>query len=212
MDHKLVAVCLKTSKQVEIVKKAGGKIIDHKCLPGGRVVLLTSDGWIISHIYDIDSGFVQMDSIFKIDILKNLKEAKCENLAICPKYKFLAVHTTKMDEKASRILIFKLKEGKFEYFNQVIFQEENIDKICALTFFGYSGEYLILTGISYSDIEPIVFTFEILKESVREAKELRKIIKANKPRKLTKIGDELMSIDGRGKVVRVWYQGWINSV
>lgn len=212
MDHKLIAVCLRTSKKVVIDKKAGGKIIDHRCLPGGKVVMLTSDGWLMNYIYDIETRFVQMEGITKIDFLNNLKEIKCEALVICPKFKFLCVHTVKREEKASRILVYLIKENKFEYFNNVIIDEGNFDKIAALNFYNYLGDFLLLTGVSFSDVNSTVFTFEILKDSVREAKEMRKVVRANRPRKLTRIDGELVSIDGRGKVITISYDKWMNSV
>lgn len=90
----------------------GGWIIDTQCLPHDRVILLTTDGYLMLYCYDSKSGRSEQLNAFQIS-LNETKEEESVTLAISQNYEYIAVATRTLKGQnrypTSRVIIFRLK-------------------------------------------------------------------------------------------------------
>lgn len=143
---------------------------------------------------------------FQIE-LNSEREEQGMALTVCQKSKCFAVHLCGANCRASRLIVFELKNFLLEKRSVIDIGEENIKRFWAMEFFKYIGNHLILTAISCDEKKPIILTFCYNRKtkSFKELKDLRKKILAKWPFKLIRFDDVIFSSDNFSKIIEIKY-------
>lgn len=201
----IVCMNTRTKESFEIFNKTGGDCDDFHCLPGERVLLITEDGILILYKYNKREKKSELKTCKKIPLLRNRNEVAI-TLSVCPKNKIAAITTrVKTVYSMSRLLLYSIKEdNQLEYKAEIDLYDRDTMYFCAMSFFNYVGDILILTGLTRQD-NSILCTFIYDGESFWELVEKRMVTQAKNPRKLQLVGDEIIGADDFGKLIRIGY-------
>lgn len=188
------------------IRGIGGLIWDHQSFGNNRVAILRRDGWLRLHEYNFERKNSKILSETKIELLKERSEYAC-TLAICDKNQIIGVHTGASEYKASRVLFFQFSGAEITLKCEIDILSEGVSFLQAMTFFGYSGNYLSLCAITLNN-PALVMTFGYDTETSKgeEVEKLRKQVNASYCYKISKVGKKLVSSDENARKITIFYK------
>lgn len=130
-------------------------------------------------------------------------------LLVCKKGNLFIVHTVTNIWSASKIIVYRYDGlSQFEYMNEVDLFEEGLAYFHIMKEIGYhdDGSYTFMS-VTFDTIQPVVLTFNyhMGMNSVEEVTRLRKFFYGNSPYKMIRLGEEFVTSDKDGKIVKISY-------
>lgn len=199
-------VCMDTSNKefFEIDKVIGGDCDDFHCLPGEKVLLLTEDGFLILYEYNKREKSSKLLTYKKIPLFRNRNEVAI-TLSVCPRNKMVAITTrVKTVYSMSRLILYSIEKDSLEYKAEIDLYDRETKYFCAMSFYNYFDDNLILTGLTRQE-NSILCTFLYDGENFRELVSKRVITEAKNPRKLQLVNNVIIGADDFGKLIRISY-------
>lgn len=199
-------ICMNTNNKqsFEIQKTLGADCDDFQCLPGGRVLMLTEDGFLILQEYSKEEETSEVITYKQIYLLKNRNEVAI-TLVVCPQNKIAAISTrVKTVYSMSRLILYSIGEGSLDYKAEIDLYDRETKYFCAMSFYNYYNDNLILTGLTRQE-KSILCTFLYDGENFKELVSKRIVTEAKNPRKLQLVGNEIIGADDYGKLIRISY-------
>ena len=192
--------------RIDIEKDLGGHLWDHQVFGEAMdlVLSLTNDGWIVVHHIDLDGVKATQRCKYKTQFTERVEETS--TIAVCPKNRFLMVHT-RVNTRASRVLIMEFFGDRIQQRSSFDVYQQNIKYFHTAEFYGYVGNLLLLTAITWSEpmSKILSFSFDPKKGELVECGRFRKEIKTKKVRKLVKVDDVFFYSDLSSNLVMIKY-------
>jgi hypothetical protein len=186
----------------------GGWIIDTQCLPHDRVILLTTDGFLLLYCYNAEYRTSELLNQYTIK-LSEPKEEESVTLSISKNYEYIAVATRTLKGEnrypTSRVIIFRLKNDDIVKIDEVDLTDTvGNSYFAALKFYRFTQDIYILTALN--SVAPCyVYSFIFDGKKLEEFRKYRTKTDVDGIRNLVYFGDGLATVDRYTKMIKINY-------
>ena len=186
----------------------GGWIIDTYCLPGDRVLLLTTDGYLLLYSYSPDTKQSELLNQYQIK-LNEAREEESVTLTICKNFELIAIATRTLKGEnrypTSRIILFKLYGEDIVMLDEIdLSDNEGNSYFAAMKFYKFSLDIQILVALN--SVAPCyVYSFIFDGKKLEEFKKYRTKVEVDGIRNLVEFGDGFATVDRYTKMIKISY-------